>query len=389
MPLHANTILLIDSIEALATLGGRFSGIHCVSVDRATGDRRGVLSVVFSATDDATGQQVAVKFLDLSPVAAGDRYRAAAFEREPEILQALLGRRRCLQLVTALSEHRIPVLMPFGTVEITSKYFVIEWLDGQVDEHFVRLAPAAGHKNAIAKLELFRLIVLAVRSLHGHEVFHRDLKPDNLRFADREGNQVVVAIDMGTAAEYASAPIAAGYASAVGASAYASIEALAGLAGNRTIAPYTDVYALGCMLFELFNLDLFAQALMNTNPDYDTRVLLISGEITERKDERVQVAQLNSALARFGHGVGAARIDGPGSVVPDGIADLLNGVLVELTAFDYRKRPSNLDRVLRRVDSALCVLRNERAYQTLLRRAQERRKRQVTKLRGPSKPAKP
>ena len=43
------------------------------------------------------------------------------------------------------------------------------------------------------KIDLFREILLGIRALHMHKVYHRDLKPDNLRGEEKDNR--VIAID--------------------------------------------------------------------------------------------------------------------------------------------------------------------------------------------------
>ena len=75
----------------------------------------------------------------------------------------------------------------------------------------------------------------------------------------------MVPIDLGTAIDLASSPIGAAsdYDHPVGASGFSPLEAQVGLANLRGLAKATDVYALGCLLHDLFNLDFHFMRLWN------------------------------------------------------------------------------------------------------------------------------
>lgn len=253
MPVHANDRLLIATLEALPLFDGRFSSLKVVNCDLAKDERRGCFSIVFRAIDTLDGKPVALKFFDLDPAIAADAYRRLAFNREHGLLQSLLTRERCLQLVKSLSSYQLTIPASGGiTFTIPCSYFAIEWLDEQIDEYFLDRKPF----TAIERLRLFRDVVLAVEALHREEVFHRDIKPDNLRSLTKALKRVVVAIDLGCAARLDSSAVAVAYGHSVGAPAYTSPEATCGLAGNRLVAPQTDHYALGCLLFEMFKKDV-------------------------------------------------------------------------------------------------------------------------------------
>lgn len=253
MSLHGTAELLRDTLEALPLFEGRFSGLKLMNVDPVSGQKRGCFSLVFRAFDQIEQRTVAIKFYD--PNASMDIYRISAFRREYEILTSLIGSERCLQLVAPLRDYALSINTGAGVFTARCEYFVVDWIDEEIDSYFL----TATH-SAREKLGLFLDMVLAVEALHSRSVFHRDLKADNMRAFQRALRRIVVAIDLGTAAKFDSGGIQATYGHSAGAPWYAAPEALCGLAGNRSIAPYTDYYALGCLLFELFNPDYFFRA---------------------------------------------------------------------------------------------------------------------------------
>src|SRR3569832_805896 len=103
MPLDPNNQLLVDTLQALPALDGRFTNLRLVNFDPDTGERSGVLSLVIHARDATDGRNVAVKFHDISLGALADVYRREAFKLDCDLLLSLANRPRCLQLVMGLT----------------------------------------------------------------------------------------------------------------------------------------------------------------------------------------------------------------------------------------------------------------------------------------------
>src|SRR5450830_139560 len=97
MPHHMNKRALITDIDKTGNINGRYEDLTCMNFNCVTGERVGVLSLVFKGKDILLDKTVAIKFMD--PDQLSDDYRVDGFHREPEILKQLEGKRRCLQLV--------------------------------------------------------------------------------------------------------------------------------------------------------------------------------------------------------------------------------------------------------------------------------------------------
>lgn len=376
MPLHPNNQLLITTVEAMSLLDNRYEGMKFVNYDSVADQKRGCFSLVFRAYDCVNQKIVALKFYDIDPQRMMDVYRQNAFQREHEILQILLNKKRCLQLASALSTLQLGFPLPNGTtVTFPCQYFAVEWIDSDIDDYFL----GNGTFTPVQKLRLFNEIVLAVESLHRLEVFHRDIKADNLRAYQNAVERIVVAIDLGTAARISSGNLSNNYTQSVGAPIYAASEARCGLAGHRSLAPFTDKYALGCLLYELFNPDYFYRELTRCHRHYEIMLSAMSSFLHGASNEQEQLVNWKKAVAKLGHGISPIVIDGPGSTVPPGIAYLLNELLAGLTHINFASRPT-LDWTRKRTWSAIKVLENDKIYQRHLEMAKTRRRKRQEKV---------
>lgn len=374
MSLHPNSAKLVTHLEALPLLAGRYRQLRLVN-HRATG-KRGSFSLVFRAEDIALGRAVAIKFFDIDPRWWTDQYRRQAFLRENEILVGLMGVQRCLQLVQVMQQYDYQLRLHDGsTHSIICEYFVTDWLEVELDDYFY--TPKFGDEE---KLLLFNEIVLAVEALHAREVSHRDLKPDNLRRDLDQLKEKVVAIDLGTAARADSGCIAIAYGRPPGAIPYAAPESVAGLAGSRVFSPYTDAFALGCLLFELFHHQLCTIEIRRLNPGlpYTLRTMFAAIPVNATDSEAQRV--WDSMLDTLAKGFTPIRAGGGGSFIPPGLAPLVSDVISSLTHLDYRRRMP-LAEVRRKVWSAVRLVRNNKAYQRHLAVLRQRRSNRLSKLK--------
>jgi len=358
--------LLIEALEALPLLEGRFSNIKCVNYSGPSHEKKGLFSLVFSCHDQEQHRPAALKFFD--PEYLADIYRLRCFEREPTVLTRMFGKKRCLQLMQEVKLFDLKVAVA-GGYEITlhCNYFAIEWMNEDVEDYFLNQQSHAAHTKLLA----FRRIVLATEALHRLGVFHRDLKPENLRAELVRNEQMIKAIDMGTAAMYDVQSLLSDYKGAVGDRRYSSPEACCGLAGDRRLARYSDYYALGCMLFELFNQDYFyiAQRRMS---DFATVLAAIAIDLNMKDTAEEKYRAWLENVRRFKHAIVVPNIGEAGSSAPRCICAELNYILRKLVSLDMADRVDDLEWVRARVTSAIHVLK---AHQLEKERIAERRRR--------------
>lgn len=189
---------------------------------------RGGMGGVYLATDRRTGDTVALKILE------------PRFAKHDEIVQRMFGEHRVSQrvqhanLVTVRDARRSPDGMP---------YLVLEFLDG---ENLGEIAER-GRMEVTAIVGIAHQVALGVAALHAAGVVHCDLKPDNVFvLIDPPGVDYpnVKVIDYGVAV-FEGEPLADD-------STIAGTPAcMAPEQWMSTPSAASDVYALGCLLYEL------------------------------------------------------------------------------------------------------------------------------------------
>ena len=170
---------------------------------------------------------VAIKFFDPDYQGARLPYRLDLFEREFSLLQSLSGGNRMQSVKEQLTELPLSLVVPGGhRVTIVFRYFVTEWLEGEIENYFFNNTNYSDEE----KLEVYRECCLAVFALHRLEIAHRDVKPDNFRSTVRNGHPMAIAIDLGTAVAHASTSLGSAndYRMPIGARAYAPLETFSG-----------------------------------------------------------------------------------------------------------------------------------------------------------------
>ncbi|MEM7165946.1 MAG: tetratricopeptide repeat protein [Planctomycetota bacterium] len=183
---------------------------------------RGGMGVVYDAVDERLGRRVALKVLPAALLAAPDAH--AAFEREAQHLAAL--NHPNIATIFSLEQHE------------GLSFYTLERIDGQSLAQRLR----NGVPPADEALRMAREMCLALEAAHRAEIVHLDFKPGNVML-DAEGR--VKVLDFGIArplqdSRATSAPLA-------GTPGYMAPEQIAG----GTIDARTDLWALGCVLFEV------------------------------------------------------------------------------------------------------------------------------------------
>ena len=196
----------------------------------------GGMGEVYRARDPRLDRNVAIKILPKS--FALDEERLRRFEREARILASL--------------DHR-HIAGIYGVEDVEgSKALVLEFVEGlTLAERIER-----GHLDLHETLTIARQIADAVESAHEQGVIHRDLKPANIKV---RSDGTVKVLDFGLAraaagsSEDQDAPtitaVATKEGAVMGTAAYMSPEQARG----RQVDRRTDIWAFGCVLFEMLS----------------------------------------------------------------------------------------------------------------------------------------
>jgi eukaryotic-like serine/threonine-protein kinase len=193
---------------------------------------RGGMGVVYLAERPDLQSRVAIKVLRDASLSPARRER---FEREQQTL-AQLNHPSIARLYDADA-------LPDGT-----PYFVMEFVDG-----VPLTAYCETHRCTVGeRLRLFRAVGEAVQYAHRQAVIHRDLKPSNILVAkgDPDGAPSVKLLDFGIAKQLESIDTPAAQTQAetrLLTPGYAAPEQILG----HPVGVYTDVYALGVLLYEM------------------------------------------------------------------------------------------------------------------------------------------
>ena len=198
---------------------------------------KGGMGEVWRAKDTKLGREVAIK--TLSEEFAKDADRLARFEREAKLLASL--NHPNIAAIYGLEEHE-------GT-----RFLVLELVEG--DTLADRLNRGAIPVEDSLKLAL--QIADALKAAHDKGVIHRDLKPLNIKVTDDDNVKV---LDFGLAKAFAGDEVEATVSNSptlsmaatqqgmiLGTAAYMSPEQAKG----RAVDKRTDIFAFGCVLYEL------------------------------------------------------------------------------------------------------------------------------------------
>ena len=190
-------------------------------------DKLGVggMGIVYLATYLKTNQKVALKVL--SPGLSANEKVLSRFEREMEILQKLN------------SKHIVKYF--WGGIIKGQHLYAMEIMDAGSLEDWLK---KKGRLSWEQTIDCARHICKGLEHAHNAGIVHRDLKPANL-FLSHKGYLKIG--DFGIARDtQATALTAAG--STVGTYAYMAPEQIT---GTSAITRKTDLYALGCVMYEL------------------------------------------------------------------------------------------------------------------------------------------
>ena len=151
------------------------------------------------------------------------------------------------QMARRLSHPNVALLHDLAEGRPGTFYMVMELIDGPSLADVLgtgRLLPVNG------LLDLGAQALDGLQYLHDQGIVHRDVSPENLMVAEAGGRPVVKIIDLGVARRADEAGLTT-TGIFVGKLRYASPEQLGALKGGETIDGRSDVYSMGCVLYQL------------------------------------------------------------------------------------------------------------------------------------------
>ncbi|HEX5062209.1 MAG TPA: protein kinase [Kofleriaceae bacterium] len=191
----------------------------------------GAMGVVYGAKHVKLGRRVAIKVI--APTMGEDPQALGRFEREARAL-------------ASLHHPNIVDVSSFGTLSDGRSYFVMEYLVGEtLEDRLVR-----GRIPLDEALDTLDQMARALEGAHTQGIVHRDLKPSNtfLVRIPREQRSIVKLLDFGLAKLAVADGVEKTASGAViGTALYISPEQ----ARSPNVDGRTDVYALGCIAYEL------------------------------------------------------------------------------------------------------------------------------------------
>ncbi len=142
-----------------------------------------------------------------------------------------------------LAHPNIIEILDQGDMDDGTPFMVMEYLDGQTLEAFLKKNPGA---MAIPQvLDLMSQVVAGLARAHDFQVIHRDLKPDNLYLVSQpDGTERVKILDFGIA-RYLLDSRLTGTGEIFGTPQYMAPERIT----STEAGPAADLYALGCIMF--------------------------------------------------------------------------------------------------------------------------------------------
>jgi serine/threonine protein kinase/Flp pilus assembly protein TadD len=216
--LYRNATVSDQSAQLTVALAGRYH------IERELG--RGGMATVYLAADLKHDRQVALKIL------------------HPELARGLGPERflREIKLAARLSHPHILSLFDSGEAD-GLLYYVMPFVEGE------SLRTRLGHEHRLSveeALSIGRAVAAALDYAHQHGVLHRDIKPDNIMI--HQGEAMVTDFGIAKALARSGDETLTQAGLLVGTPSYMSPEQAA---GETQLDGRSDVYSLGCVLYEM------------------------------------------------------------------------------------------------------------------------------------------
>ena len=357
----------LQLMESQNIINDQYSNID--RIDPNGGD--GCFSLVFTAYDHSTKEEVILKFFH--PKHLSNKDRLDRFYREGKILEILRGEPNILESIDTVCDLEIELTSSSTPLPIRQYYQFIplKKAKGNV-ERFIYSSLSTPEKCLI----YFREMCKAVNRIHGKLICHRDLKPSN--FLIFTGDDIRLG-DFGTSKHLDGSmeDIRKIYIDRIGDRTYTAPEALFFETGISDQHVYSaDIFSLGAILFEMFSQTELYSYLYdpNNNRDYYA-YLTILGRTLSSLPKKEKTEYYLKHMDYLASTVNFPDIYLFNDFVPNSIKYFLNSLYKDLTQINLFKRYHLFESVYRRINICLLILRNEEAYGRMLAKRRILRKR--------------
>ncbi len=365
---------MVQAICSTPEFTDLFDDAKCIRLFYNEKDNR-TIYYVFNAHDSVTGRNIIVKATNPNGKDFNKNMKDWLIW-EASILQILKNKKRIQQLCTPLKS--IPVQMKKDGV---SYEFIIEVFSSYFLDVDVRKSFFAETNDKIStcanRLNLFCSIISAVQTIHREGICHRDLKPENIMGTRNNGKCTAVLIDFGfaLATEEIERKIRMLSPELCKNNMYLAPEMYSNFETKWELAQSADIYALGCMLFELLERETFYTSFIKANDNYwlAGNNLWVGNEQFGGNYEK-RLAAFHKSLDDFAPTIMIPRLS-ENSFLPEHEKKELQEIIDNMCAYDYRKRTkeSELDEVKEKLRRIIINLENRQKWELYRKRKEIRR----------------
>lgn len=339
----------IKIIESEKIIIKRFSDIKRFGKSGGNGN----FSIMFTAKDQVTGSNVALKFYDPAKMDNTDRYER--FKREAEMLSFFEDEPMVLNCVTdgiCFLEKTFIDSKTYFKFDQKFPFISLELADHSIEDLIYAKKP-----DALSLLYAFKEITKAVFRVHNRIICHRDLKPSNFLIIK---DQVCLS-DFGTAKNmgHLDQQIRSEYSKPVGDFTYNPPELFFAIGIADEIVFQSDIFSLGAILFEMFAKDFLTSQIYTKNVFANLMKVL---QVVEKMTVSKRLETYNAILPDLESMIYIPEIYFYNDNVPGCIKYQLDDLFKSLVQVDYKKRLNKPTSIHRKIDICIKTLANEKKY---------------------------
>jgi TPR repeat protein/serine/threonine protein kinase len=280
----------------------------CYRIERTLG--KGGMGIVYLAEHTLMGEPRALKFL------------SGALASNPTFVQRFLQEARA---ANKLRHPNIAQTLELGQSEDGSFYISMEFVDGPSLRAILDQSPFGLPPDRA--FNIVRGVAEALGAAHAKHMVHRDIKPENILLAWTADTETAKVVDFGIVAITDSVGRLTQTGKPLMTAQYASPEQWRGTIAPSELDGRTDLYALGCMFFEMLTGQLAFQS-DSYEGWFEQHVHAIPPAVSQIRPELAEYPGLDSLILRL---MAKERDDRPANV-KEFLADLERVIAAKGTA---------------------------------------------------------